>query len=442
MESNPLAKINMMIFDYFAEWKNPEKGDSAPLRPRRCGEIIRYHIDGFAEGGDLSIATNAQYWESFCNRLGCKLRRNEDHLMEDPKQREDLIDLSRKGLMPIKDTIKLPRERYALRLERAPVVRYVVTSILKQGLSYGRPEKSKRSLVLSLNLGASLGQPDGPTELRRYRLKQLYEIVKRLVECSNWHMLTAGNAQPDTVLVNVESQRCSLEQRRAHVCLVSGPVLEPGNKTATDMDLDTYLNMRSTHMRLMALHRSGLRPAGSCSLDTLMRRLGEAAVIVDLFSVRHASAACVVRNGMGSSKGASYILYNSARVETLLRSFDSQVAAGVYDPLPPLEEIDLSILEDEMDWQLIFSCLLTFPEVLETTIDQLEQGHVGIHLLIRYLENLATVFSRYYRQKKVLVQKRDQLVPILYARITLVMAVRQVMNQALSLLGILPVDYV
>lgn len=107
-------------------------------------------------------------------------------------------------------------------------------------------------------------------------------------------------------------------------------------------------SMRSTHMRLMALHRSGLRPAGSCRLDTLMRRLGEAAVIVDLFSVRHASAACVVRNGMGSSKGASYILYNSARVETLLRSFESQVAAGVYDPLPPLEEIDLSILEDEV----------------------------------------------------------------------------------------------
>ncbi|KAH8341721.1 hypothetical protein KR074_008312 [Drosophila pseudoananassae] len=442
MDSNPLAKLNMMIFDYFAEWKDPQKGDVGPLRPRRCGEIIRYHIDDFAEGGDLSIAKNAQHWESFCNRLGCKLRRNQELLMEDPQQIQDLIEISKKGLLPIKSTFELQFNRCGLSLERGPVIRYALTTILKQGMNYGRPEKSNKTLVLSLNLDANLGHPDGPTELRHYRLKQLYEIVKRLVDCSNWRMVAGTDVPAGALKVHVESQRCTLTQRQGHICLVSGPVLEPGTKTATDVKLDTYLNMRSTHMRLMAVHRSGMRPVGFGSQEGLVRRLGEAAVIVDLFSVRHASAACVVRAGVGSSKGASYILYNSARVETLLRSFENQVKAGIYDPLPPLEKIDLSVLEDEMDWQLIFSCLLTFPEVLETTIDQLEHGQVGVHLLIRYLEKLATVFSRYYRQKKVLLQKRDQLVPILYARITLVKAVRVVMNQALSLLGIMPVDYV
>nr|XP_017107437.2 DALR anticodon-binding domain-containing protein 3 [Drosophila bipectinata] len=442
MESNPFAKINTMIFDYFAEWKDPQNGAVGPLRPRRCGEIIRYHIDDFAESGDLSIATNAQHWESFCQRLGCKLRRDQERLMEDPQQREDLMEISKNWLMPIKCMFELQMDRYGFSLDRAPVIRYALTTILKQGMNYGHSEKSNKTLVLSLNLGANMGQPDGPIELRHYRLKKLYEIVKRLVECSNWRMVTGSDASADSLLVNVEAQRCTLTQRQGHVCLVSGPVLEPGTKTATDLDLEDYLKIRSTHMRLMAVHRSGVRPVGFGSQEGLMRRLGEAAVIVDLFSVRHASAACVVRSGMGSSKGASYILYNSARIETLLRSFDSQVKAGIYDPLPPLEMIDLSILEDEMDWQLIFACLLNFPEVLESTIDQLEHGLVGVHLLIRYLENLATVFSRYYRQKKVLVQKRDQLVPILYARITLVKAVRVVMNQALSVLGIKPVDYV
>jgi len=108
-------------------------------------------------------------------------------------------------------------------------------------------------------------------------------------------------------------------------------------------------------MRLMAMHRSGIRPAGVDNIDSLMKRLGEAAVIVDLFEVRHATAAIVVRNGVGSSKGASYVLYNSARLETLMRTFASMVNAGVYEPLPPLGEIDLSILEDDVSGLLSFA---------------------------------------------------------------------------------------
>lgn len=75
-------------------------------------------------------------------------------------------------------------------------------------------------------------------------------------------------------------------------------------------------------------------------------------------------------------------------------------------------------------------------------MDQLDQGHCGLHLLVHYVENLAAAFSRFYYHKKVLLQKRDELMPILYARIYLIKAVRQVLNTALAVLGIEPVDYV
>lgn len=102
-------------------------------------------------------------------------------------------------------------------------------------------------------------------------------------------------------------------------------------------------------MLLIAMHRHGVRDcARSHDFEALMQRLGHAAVIVDLFEVRHSSSATVVRNGLGSSKGANYILYNSARLETLLRTFASQVNEGVYEPLPSLEKVDLSLLEDEV----------------------------------------------------------------------------------------------
>lgn len=102
-------------------------------------------------------------------------------------------------------------------------------------------------------------------------------------------------------------------------------------------------------MLLIAMHRHGVRDCvKSYDFEALMQRLGHAAVIVDLFEVRHSSSASVVRNGLGSSKGANYILYNSARLETLLRTFAAQVNEGVYEPLPPLEKIDFTLLEDEV----------------------------------------------------------------------------------------------
>ncbi|KAH8281182.1 hypothetical protein KR018_008293 [Drosophila ironensis] len=414
------------------------------MRMRRCGEIIRFHSDNYSLNGDLSVSGSALFWESFCSRMGCRLKCSEGPVLQDRAERRQLIKLSRKQLLPMQEIFPLGNQRFAIRLIRTPIIRHVLTSILTLGDNYGRPlgkSSGKLELCLTLNMPANY-QACGATDLRHHRLQRLYDIMIRLVVFSGCDLVPVSKATAQTPVLCVEMQRCHGTDDPGHVCVVCGPVLEPDTKMATMLTMQDYLELRSTHMQLMALHRSGLRPQGSCSLNTLMHRLGEAALIVDLFEVRHASAAKVVRNGCGSSKGAAYILYNSARIETLLRNFENQVNLGVYESLPGLDKIDFTLLEDDLDWQLIYGCLLHFPEVVESTLDQLKQGLVGVHLLIRYMDNLATVFSRYYRVKKILVQKREQLVPILYARITLVMAVRQVMNLTFQLIGIHPVDYV
>ncbi|KAH8367790.1 hypothetical protein KR084_002833 [Drosophila pseudotakahashii] len=442
MDCNPLSQFSQRLFEFFAK---PVEGailaGAVPdSRLRRCGEILRYNNEDLAEQGDLSLAAISRYWQNFANRQECELRRDAVLLLPDEEQRQELVEQSREWCFPLADISVLRKERYALHFQRRPVIAHVLKSVLTLGADYGRP--SKRELAPTMYLNLSTNTTEGSQELRDYRLQQLYKIMLRLVPYSSWRLVEAKDRRADTLCVNVESQKCSQQQAKHHVCVVSGPVLEPVKKTATELCVDEYLEVRSTHMRLMAMHRSGIRPAGMCNMDTLIKRLGEAAVIVDLFEVRHATAAIVVRNGLGSSKGASYILYNSARLETLLRTFSGLVNDGHYEPLPPLGEIDLSILEDDMDWQLIYGYLLAFPELLESVVDNLQQGQCGVHLLVRYIDNLAAVFSRYYRHKKVLVQKRVQLMPVVYARMYLIMAVRQVLNIALSLLGIEPIEFV
>ncbi|EDX01794.2 uncharacterized protein LOC6524846 [Drosophila yakuba] len=428
---------------------NPEKleesGDdaAAPLPFKKCGELIRYHSEDLAKQGDFSLAAISRYWEKYLKDQGLKLRHNADQLLPGEKERLELIEQSRQWRFPLVEIIMPHKERYCLRFERRPLIAHVLNSVLTLGEEYGRPAKNKHSCTMSLQLQADAGATDGGQDLRHYRLQQLYKIMLRLVDYSSWRLVEPNDRQEDTLCVNVELEKCCKRQQpRGHVCLVSGPVLEPVKKTASILTVDEYFELRCSHMRLMAMHRSGIRPKGMSSLDALMNRLGAAAVIVDLFEVRHTSAVSVVRNGLGICKGAAYIMYNLARLETLLRKFSNQVRAGVYAKLPPLEEIDLSVLEDDIEWQLIYGYLFTFPELMESLMDQLAKGHCGVHLLLRYIENLAGVFSRFYCLKKILVQKRDQLMPTLYARIYLIMAVKQVLNKALAVLGIEPVDYV
>nr|AAL68045.1 AT12688p [Drosophila melanogaster] len=353
------------------------------------------------------------------------------------------MEHSRKWRFPLAEITVLNKERYSLRFQRHPIIAHVLNSVLTLRGDYGRSANNNQSRTICLQLQAVVGAVDGGQDLRHYRLQQLYKILLRLVDYSSWRLVEPNDRQKDTICVTVELEKCcNGKQPVEHVCLTCGPVLEPINKGASSLTVDEYLKLRCQHMELMATQRSGMCPVPMSSLDTLTKRLAAAAVIVDLFVVRHSSAVSVVRNGVGICKGASYILYNSARLEALLRKFNYEVNNCAYEKLPLLDEIDLSVLEDDVDWELIYGYLLTFPELMESIMDQLDQGHCGLHLLVHYVENLAAAFSRFYYHKKVLLQKRDELMPILYARIYLIKAVRQVLNTALAVLGIEPVDYV
>ncbi|KAH8388707.1 hypothetical protein KR200_005004 [Drosophila serrata] len=435
--SSQLDQVSQHLLDFFTV---PAGSDALPpLRVRHFGDTIRYNILGLTDNGDLSVCANARFWQTVVAKQRRQLRSGTDDLLPENEELQSLIENAAKWRFPLKDATSLSTGRYTLSFQRLPIIEFVLKNVLSQGGDYGRRRKTEQSPTLTLVLENA---GEGAGGLRHYRLQVIYDIVRRLVEYSPWHLVDSKDAKKDTLHVHVELQKCTQQALKDHVCLVAGPVVEPVQKTGTKLALDSYLELRTTHMRQVAMHRNGIRPSGISNMDTLMKRLGAAAVIVDLISVRHQSAVTLVRNGLGSSKGASYILYNSARLETLLRTFDDKVKANVYDPLPPLEAIDFSILEDDLDWQLIYGYLLPFPDVLESLLEQLPQGSCGIHKFVRYIENLAGVTSRYYRHKKVLVQKREQLSPILYARVYLIMTVRQVLNVVLAVLGIQPVDYI
>lgn len=112
--------------------------------------------------------------------------------------------------------------------------------------------------------------------------------------------------------------------------------------------LQNDCSLRSNDMCLMALHKYGVRVKQDARFCDLMRRLGNAAVTVDLLEVKHTSPVQIIRNGQGSTKGASFILYNSARLESILRTFEERIERQAYDPAPEINDIDWSLLNEEV----------------------------------------------------------------------------------------------
>lgn len=81
------------------------------------------------------------------------------------------------------------------------------------------------------------------------------------------------------------------------------------------------------------------------------QRLGAAVVQFDLLKVKHYNAIDLEKSMKVTSptiKGAAFILYNVARLQTLLATFEQQVAKGFYAPLPAFDEIDFGLLKTEV----------------------------------------------------------------------------------------------
>lgn len=249
MSQNPLTELTHQLVKHFAIY--PAGIDASCVM--RCGELIRYHNVNLVEGADLSIAASNINWECFCQKHGLRLRMDIEQLLNDDKAKEDLLKQSKQWIFPLQRIIKLPKERYGLYFYRAPIIANVINSILTNGENYGKQRVPAgdgallpRTIHLSLN-NRFLNQDERNTkELHKFRAKQLYLILGRLLEYSNWRVVQEDDVTDDTLRVcvdcnNVSRRPTDSQEDKKTVRIVCGPVLEPTTKAATTMTSEDYM---------------------------------------------------------------------------------------------------------------------------------------------------------------------------------------------------------
>jgi arginyl-tRNA synthetase len=117
-----------------------------------------------------------------------------------------------------------------------------------------------------------------------------------------------------------------------------------------------------------------------------------------------------------------YIQYAHARVCSVLAQWDGRWA----DDMEALAKADLDRLDNPHELA-IAAKLGEFPEVIETAAADLAP-----HLIAFYLKDLAAGFHSYYNAERMLVDDAD----LKDARVALAAAVRQVIRNGMSIIGV------
>ena len=120
-----------------------------------------------------------------------------------------------------------------------------------------------------------------------------------------------------------------------------------------------------------------------------------------------------------------YVQYGHARLCSIERKANE---AGV--TLPNVADIDLGLLTHEKEGDLIRT-IGEFPAVVRAAAELREP-----HRIARYTEELASAFHKFYDSCQILPKAGEAAEPIHTARLALAMATRQVIANALGLIGV------
>lgn len=309
--------------------------------------------------------------------------------------------------------------------------------IEKQQLCVGGKEYSKSLGLIKLRSGNEISSTfQQVVLLERLRCsfgKKLAGVIHITNQRAQFHQ------QQVDILWRILGQT---ESPQVHV--VHGQVMSKQCAEQQSPDVDLFFKLRKEQMITASVSKYGECVRGDDWTETI-QTLTNAVIKFEILSNSFGVNVLLDVSERGSpvySKGGCFVLYNYARLCTLFANFEKSVVSGVYPPLPPAEESDYSLLKEEEEWKLLFNYILPFPSLVKNCIRhfslQSPQAHVQTHRACQFLTSLSRDFSVYYSRIHVLGEPREHLLALMFARLHLLQAIKQVLLNTLRLLDIEP----
>ncbi|KAI5631483.1 DALR anticodon binding domain-containing protein [Phthorimaea operculella] len=340
------------------------------------------------------------------------------------KTLEDLIDQSKKWELQV-DNVKAIKDRIHVFLLRPTAIRVGLieatrnTNIILQQISQENPKVRLDPLC------------DDEKSITSLRLKYLTNSIQNLYlldsECKK--------RKPDILI----SSKSSSKSDDGYMILCGTVLNSKTGAKESNLTGEDFIKLRQNEMTLIAQHKYGVRVATDTKWKEFIAHLGESAAIFELLQTKASSAVKINFDHptAGSSKGASFVLYNCARLETIIKTYNEKVEEGLYPPLPEIKDVDLSLLTQEDEWILVFNYILGLPSLINNCIEINEKScEFRPHLICSFLSSMVRVFSQYYRKVRILTEPRKHLLPVIFARMHMLIVLNDTLKTCLRILNI------
>lgn len=147
---------------------------------------------------------------------------------------------------------------------------------------------------------------------------------------------------------------------------------------------------------------------------------------------------------------APFILYNRTRLASLEAKFKERKDAGWISPLPPLEQVDFSFLDDQKEWEIFMLYVLPLPELIQEAAcprfpSPPALPEFGVHKVCDYLYNMVRHISTWYGPSGVRILPSENAEGRggekgTHARMHLLSSFKQCLDNALRLVMMEPLE--
>ncbi|XP_065846681.1 DALR anticodon-binding domain-containing protein 3-like isoform X2 [Oscarella lobularis] len=156
------------------------------------------------------------------------------------------------------------------------------------------------------------------------------------------------------------------------------------------------------------------------------------------------------RTDTSADRAGAFIVYNYARLCTLLENFSTAVKKEIYEPLGEVSQADFTLLLDDGEWDILFRGLCQYHLAVKDVEKNLEKNLVSqatslslqLNKVSLYAFAMVQKFSSYYGRVRILSADKPHLRPLMHARLHLIISVRMILEHFLRLLNIRPLEHI
>ncbi|XP_043267988.1 DALR anticodon-binding domain-containing protein 3 [Venturia canescens] len=406
---------------------------------------IKVNNENLSRNGEISFPLNLLAWRDYiknkttfescsnileyylhkknCDTVGLTLQ----NIIK--KATESLIITSRSWCIDI-DRCLMHNDRICLFVNKKKTLEFAIKNAVRLGKDYGKKESTEKTVCLKIN-------EDRDSDLTTGRLKLIKEASERVLELKGFKIV---ESQADFQYLLTTKSQGQLENGFSH-CICGVVKNRDTNTKEIHLSWSEYVNAKIEELTSFSRLK-----CPDMSKESHLTNIAQAVVIFELLSIKPSRPVFIEIDHdpdqrISNSKGGSFVLYNAARISTILQKFKEGENLSDYPSLPEIDKVDFAQLCQEDEWELVYNFILRYPEIIEDSIRNEGTLQTSPQVICLFLSQLCQKFSIYYRRTRILTEGRDHLIPTMMARLYLLHALQIVINNSLAILNIVPVNH-